>query len=103
MSDSNSKSRLINPLTKAPLPQTSQPGYYPGYSTLSQKKFWDAATRTVVEKRVNEIPPLRFFEGDQIELIKAICDRVIPQDDRLPEFRIPVPHYIDWRLFEGRI
>lgn len=38
-----------------------QPGYYPGYRTMDQKKTWDQATRNVVGERVEKIPPVRFF------------------------------------------
>ena len=40
----------------------AQPGYYPGFSTLGQKKKWDEATRDVVVKRVEEVSfPFAFF------------------------------------------
>jgi hypothetical protein len=45
--------RPVDPKTGEPLAPLAQPGYYPGYSTLSQQKFWDAATREKVLKRVN--------------------------------------------------
>jgi len=80
-----------------------QPGYYPGYSTLSQKSFWDAATRDVVEKRVYDVPEIRFFTPDELPLMQAVCDRILPQDDRLPEFHIRIVNYIDERLYKGSI
>lgn len=83
--------------------QLKQPGYYPGYSTLSQRNFWDAATRMTVEDRVYNVPKIRFFSPEELPLMTAVCDRILPQDDRLPEFRIPVVNYIDQRLFENRI
>ena len=84
-------------------PPVKQPGYYPGYSTLGQRNFWDAATRQEVEKRVYQVPPIRFFSPEERPLMIAVCDRVLPQDDRLPEFRIPIVNYIDERLFENKI
>lgn len=92
-----------DPITGRPLPQKRTPGYYPGYSTLKQRKFWDAATRAVVEKRLNDPPPIRFFMPQLLPLITAVCDRILPQDDRLPEWRIPIVNWIDERLFTGRI
>jgi hypothetical protein len=83
--------------------QRRQPGYYPGYSTLSQRAYWDAATRTEVENRVYNVPQIRFFTQEELPLITAVCDRIIPQDDRLPEWRIAVVNYIDERLFENKI
>jgi Gluconate 2-dehydrogenase subunit 3 len=89
--------------TGSPLPAKKQPGYYPGYSTLSQRKYWDASTRELVEKRVNEVPPIRFFTPDELPLITAICNRILPQDDRLPEWRISIINHIDRRLHEHEI
>src|ERR1051326_5306342 len=65
-----------------PLMPCAQPGYYPGFSTLSQQAFWDEATRKVVKSRVEQVPPIRFFSADQARLMQAICDRLVPQDDR---------------------
>jgi hypothetical protein len=80
-----------------------QPGYYPRYSTLSQRAYWDAATRAEVEKRVYNVPKIRFFTDEELPIITAVCDCMIPQDDRLPEWKIPVVSYIDERLFENKI
>jgi Gluconate 2-dehydrogenase subunit 3 len=94
---------LRDPKTGAPIPARQQPGYYPGYSTMRQNKFWDNATRELILKRVNQVPPIRFFTAEELPLITAICDRVLPQDDRLPEWRIPIVNAIDERLFENKI
>ena len=88
--------------TGQPKPPLKQPGYYPGYSTLDQKSFWDAATRCEIEKRVNEIPKICFFTAGELPLITAICDRILPQTDRLPAFQIPIVNFIDERLFENK-
>lgn len=94
---------VIDAQTSEPIPPVKQPGYYPGYSTLSQKNFWDAATREEIEKRVYNVPEIRFFTRHELALMTAVCDRVLPQDDRLLEFRIPIVNYIDERLFENKI
>lgn len=86
-----------------PIEPKSQPGYYPGFSTLSQQDYWDEATRKVILQRVNEVPQLRFFSPDQARLLTAICDRIIPQDDRDTEHRIPIVPFIDERLHLGKI
>ena len=83
--------------------QLKQPGYYPGFSTLKQNKFWDAATRELVATRVSSTPPIRFFSADELPIITAVCDRMLPQDDRLPERRIPIVPVIDERLHFNRI
>ena len=89
--------------TGQPLPPRAQPGYYPGYHTLSQQAYWDEATRAVVLKRVHEVPPIRFFTPEEVPLMQAVLDRVLPQDDRAPAHRIPLINYIDERLFSERI
>ncbi len=92
----------LDPRTDQPIPPRAQPGYYPGYDVLSQKDFWDAATRRVVLDRVERVPPIRFFSADEARLLEAICDRVLPQDDRDADHRIPIVNAIDERLREGR-
>ncbi len=93
----------VDPVTKQPLPPTAQPGYYPGYSTLSQQDFWDEATRALVLDRVNNPPPLRFFTGELEPLMRAVCDRLLPQDDRDEEHKIPILNYIDRKVYEQQI
>lgn len=93
----------VDPETGQPIAPRAQPGYYPGFSTLAQQRFWDEATRQVVVRRVRHVPPLRFFTPDEARLAGAICDRVLPQDDRDAAHRIPILAHIDERLFENRI
>ena len=93
----------INPNTGKPIQPIAQPGYYPGYHTLSQKAFWDEATRKVVLDRVHNVPPIRFFRSDEVELMQAIVDRLLPQDDRDEAHKIPIVNYIDEKLYVNRI
>ena len=86
-----------------PLTPRAQPGYYPGFSTLSQQAFWDEATRKVVLDRVHNVPPIRFFSPDEVPLMQAVCDRILPQDDRDDAHKIPLVNYIDNRLYHRRI
>lgn len=83
-------------------PVTRQPGYYPGYSTLSQSKFWDAATRNVIQDRVEAPPPMRFFNEGQWRFWTVVFDHLIPQTDRTPDRRVLVVAPLDQRLFENR-
>jgi hypothetical protein len=94
--------RPLNPASGKPLPQCLQPGYYPGFSTLGQQKFWDEATRRKVLDRVHKIPPIRFFTPEEAGLMEAIAAHLLPQDDRMPSRRIPIVPGIDKRLHEGR-
>ena len=85
-----------------PLRPRAQPGYYPGFETLRQQAYWDEATRRVILDRVHHVPSIRFFSADAARLLTAICDRLLPQDDRDAEHRVPIAPWIDHRLFEGR-
>ena len=91
----------VNPHTGKPIEPMAQPGYYPGYRTLSQQKFWDAKTREVVLHRVNHVPPIRFFNPEEARILQAICDRLLPQDDRDDAHKIPIVPRIDERLYEN--
>ncbi|MFZ0817944.1 MAG: gluconate 2-dehydrogenase subunit 3 family protein [Candidatus Sulfotelmatobacter sp.] len=93
----------INPQTGERLPTRAQPGYYPGFSTLSQKEFWDEATRNLVLARVERIPPIRFFSSEEAQLMTAVCNRILPQDDRDDSHKIPVVNFIDERLYQNRL
>ena len=94
---------LVDPNTRESIQQMQQPGYYPGYSTLGQQNYWDEATRKVVLQRVQHVPPVRFFNAQEAALLEAVCDRILPQDDRTPDRRIPIVPFIDERLHLGRI
>jgi hypothetical protein len=93
----------IDPETGAPLAPREQPGYYPGYSTLAQQDYWDQTTRQLILKRVQHVPPINFFNPVEERLLSAICARLLPQDDRTPDRRIPIVPFIDQRLHLGRI
>jgi hypothetical protein len=98
------QSRLpVDHETRQPLAPSSQPGYYPGFQTLSQQAFWDEATRRVVRARVEQVPPIRFFTQQEATLMQAVCDRLLPQDDRDVAHKIPIVNYIDERLYSRRI
>ncbi len=102
MHDDDDRLRPVDPTTRAPLPPRAQPGYYPGYSTLSQQAFWDEATRRVVLARVEQVPPVRFFTPDEARTMELVCERLLPQHDRDEAHRIPILPFIDERLHEGR-
>lgn len=92
--------RPIDPRTKQPIGPLATPGYYPGYSTLAQQKYWDAATRELVLDRVHNVPPIRFFSQFEAKLLEAVCNCVLPQDDRDEAHRIPIVPAIDEKLYE---
>jgi Gluconate 2-dehydrogenase subunit 3 len=92
----------IDPLTNEALEPKAQPGYYPGYSPLSQQDFWDSATRAVVLERLQKPPAIRFFSDEEARMLEIVCDHVLPQDDRDQKYRIPIMPLIDRRLYEKR-
>src|SRR5579875_523899 len=94
---------LTDAATGEPLPQREQPGYYQGYQTLRQQRFWDEATRKVVLERVQHEQPIRFFNDVEARTMAAVMDRILPQDDRLPHRRIPILPDVDHRLYLGKI
>jgi hypothetical protein len=98
----NSKFRPRDANTGEPLAPAREPGYYPGYSTMSQSKFWDAATRNLLKQRVESPPPMRFFNEQQWRFWTAVFDHLIPQTDRSADRRIPIVAPLDQRLHENR-
>lgn len=103
MSGNGPDARPRDLATGESLPPASQPGYYPGFQTLSQRDFWDSATRRVVEERVRNVPRIRFFSPAEVPLMQCLCDHLLPQGDREPERRVPILNYLDERLAAGRI
>lgn len=97
------RDRITNPETGEPLTPKAQPGYYPGFSTMAQERFWDAATRAVVRARLAANHTLRFFTAEEAQTMRAVVERILPQEDRTPERRIDVLAGIDERLSAGRI
>jgi hypothetical protein len=75
-----------------------QPGYYVGYSTMTQKRNWDRATQNVVSDRVEMTPTIQFFSPQEAGLLGAVIDRLLPQDDRSEAKTIPILPFIDNRL-----
>lgn len=94
---------LAVPETGEPLAPRDQPGYYPRFSTLSQQRYWDGTTRRVVLKRMTEIPEIRFFAADEALTMRAVVDRILPQEDRTAHRRIPILPALDHRLDTNQI
>ncbi|HEY8315064.1 MAG TPA: gluconate 2-dehydrogenase subunit 3 family protein [Candidatus Baltobacteraceae bacterium] len=93
--------RPVDPRTGRPIGPLAQPGYYRGFSTLKQAQFWDEKTREVILDRVWNVPSIRFFSNEEATLLEAICDRVLPQDDRDTAHKIPIVPQIDKKLYEN--
>jgi len=72
---------------------------YPGLDILSQQKHWDRATRELILDRVHNVPEIRFFTPREVDILQALADTILPQDDRPPEQRIPIVPYIDASVY----
>ena len=91
MSETKPKAAGIrDPQTKRELPPREQPGYYPGFSTMAQKPHWEEATTKTIEDRLQEKALLKFFTAEEAPLMKALLDRVMPQEDRDEAHQIPL-------------
>jgi hypothetical protein len=75
-------------------------GRYPDYDVLEHAGHWDPVTREVVLARVDDAPPLRFFDAREAATLGAFCDVVLAQD---AEPRIPVLAMVDAKLADGRL
>jgi hypothetical protein len=77
---------------------------YPGYQVTGPDKWaqdWDEKTRRLVLDRIGNVPPPSFFTDSEFALLEAMCDRLLPQEDRPAEQRIPIAPFIDERLATG--
>lgn len=91
-----------DPTTLEGLPPKQQPGYYSGFSTLSQSAFWDDATRQVVDKRVKQPPTRKFFSPEAWTFWTVVFAHLVPQTDRTPDHQIPLVPMLDDRLAANR-
>ena len=77
---------------------------YPNYNVLDKwsSADWDDQTRRVVRERLEEVPQIRFFTGDEARTLAAVADRIIPQPDRSDDEKVPIVPWIDEKLYEDR-
>ena len=90
----------------SPLPPPGGGGRtpYPDYEVMAPDKWahdWDEKTRRLVLDRIRNVPQRAFFSETQFALLEAICARLLPQDDRPEEQRIPIVPFIDQQLARG--
>lgn len=76
---------------------------YPGYNVLDK---WNTVSfndkdRSVLDKRLRQAPPRRFFTEDEWDTLWAICDRILPQTPG-PVAPVPIPAFIDAKMQENR-
>jgi hypothetical protein len=77
---------------------------YRGYNVLDKwsSPDWDDQTRRVVRRRLEEVPPIRFFNEEETRTLAAVAERIIPQPDRSEETKILVVPWIDEKLYEDK-
>ena len=77
---------------------------YPSYNVLDKwsSPDWDDQTREVVRKRLEEIPPIRFFTHEEARTLTAVAERIIPQPEHVEGEKIPVVPWIDEKLCEDK-
>ena len=75
-------------------------GRYPDYDVLTNAPHWDDLTRELVLQRAREVPPVRFFDALEEEVLRPFLDVVLAQDS---EPRIPVFEMVDKKLYEGKL
>ena len=75
---------------------------YPGYDVLDKwsSPDWDDQTRQAVRRRMEEIPPIRFFNEHEARTLAAVAERIIPQPDRTEREKVQVAPWIDEKLYE---
>ena len=89
-----------------PHPPAGGGGYtpYPTYDVMAPDKWahdWDPKTRRVVLDRLHNVPERAFFSPREYATLAAVCARLLPQEDRPVDRRIPIAPFIDRRLDQG--
>jgi hypothetical protein len=99
--------REASPPAEPPVPQPPPGGGrtpYPDYDVMALDKWrhdWDAKTRQLVLDRLRQVPTRSFFSAEAFATLEAVCQRLLPQEDRPAELRIPIAPFIDQRLAQG--
>ena len=75
---------------------------YRGYNVLDKwsSPDWDDKTREVVRRRLEDVPPVRFFTEDEARRLAAIAERIVPQPDRRENEKVPLVPFIDEKLLK---
>jgi hypothetical protein len=71
---------------------------YADYDVLDkwESDDWDDQTREVVRRRLEDVPPIRFFTPEEVRLLEAACDRIVPGSEH--GHRVPIVAWIDQKL-----
>jgi hypothetical protein len=92
------------PDSDPPTSATGHPTRYAGWNVLAKwwSPDWDEQTRAVVRRRLEELPPVRFFTSDEVHLLDAVVERLVPQPERAAAVRVPIVPWIDEKLHHDR-
>jgi hypothetical protein len=71
---------------------------YPGYDPMRESDHWDPQTQRVVQGRLANVPTITFFTPDEVAVLEAVIARVLPQDDRPANDRVPIAPFLDQML-----
>lgn len=74
-------------------------GYYPDFDVMRNHESWDDRTQEVVFNRLREPGRLQFFSGQQAELLKAVCGRLLA--DERDELLAQIVAHIDRKIAEN--
>jgi hypothetical protein len=75
-------------------------GRYLDFDVMEHRDHWDPVTRELLERRVEEVPELRFFDAREQRTLGAFLDVVLDQPG---EPRIPVLNMVDAKLHAGSL
>jgi hypothetical protein len=75
-------------------------GRFPDFDVMAHARHWDPVTREALRRRVEEVPPCRFFDAREQQTLGAFLDVVLAQD---AEPRVPVLAMVDAKLHAGRL
>jgi gluconate 2-dehydrogenase subunit 3-like protein len=76
---------------------------FPTYDVLDKwgSPSWNDQTRAVVHRRLNQVPNRRFLTEVEWQILRAVCDRLIPQPERR-DAPVPIVPFIDEKLFKNQ-
>lgn len=75
-------------------------GRYPDYDVMANADHWDPVTRDMLQSRVRDEPPIRFFTPEEARTLGPFLDVVLAQD---AEPRIPVLAMVDAKMHAGSL
>ena len=75
---------------------------YARYDVLAKwwTPSWDEQTREVIKRRLTDVPPRRYFNQMEWEILESVAARLVPQPERTQP--IPIAPWIDEKLHYDR-